>query len=65
VTDVKALRKVYKLDSGNGGGGGGGKKGRKGKAEEVVVNGNGLSFGKDEKAEMESVILGIMALKGT
>jgi len=54
---------VYKLDSGNGGGA---KKGKKGRGEEVVtMNGNGVRSGLDERVEMESVILGAMALKCT
>jgi EKC/KEOPS complex subunit CGI121/TPRKB len=48
--EVDKVRKVYKL-----GGGGKGKKGGSG-----VVNGEG-----DERKEMESVILGTIALKGS
>tara|TARA_R110002003_G_scaffold140_24_gene12905 strand:+ start:2684 stop:3229 length:546 start_codon:yes stop_codon:yes gene_type:complete len=48
--DVEKVRKVYKLSDG-------GKKGKKG-----AVNGDA---GRDEKKEMESVILGIMTLKGS
>ena len=51
--DVEKVRKVYKL------GDGAAKKGKKG----VVVNGDAGK--KDERKEMESVILGIMALKGS
>ena len=57
--DVAKIRKVYKL--GGGGGAGAGKKGNKG----VVVNGHGNGGQtEDEAAKMESVILGIIALKG-
>lgn len=51
--DVEKVRKAYKL------GGDAGSKGKKG----VVVNGSGLA--KDERKQMESVILGIIALKGS
>ncbi|KAF2795246.1 CGI-121-domain-containing protein [Melanomma pulvis-pyrius CBS 109.77] len=50
--DVGLVRKVYKL------GDGGGAKGKKG-AKGVAIGG-----GVDERREMESVILGIMAIKG-
>ncbi|KAF2027716.1 CGI-121-domain-containing protein [Setomelanomma holmii] len=49
--DVQKIRKMYKL-------GDGAKKGKKG----VVANGDAE---KNEKREMESVILGIMTLKGS
>ncbi|KAF1955124.1 CGI-121-domain-containing protein [Byssothecium circinans] len=49
--DLGKIKKIYKLSDG-----GKGKKGAKG-----VVNGEG----KDERREMESVIMGIMTLKGT
>jgi EKC/KEOPS complex subunit CGI121/TPRKB len=58
--EVDKVRKVYKLSAGDAA-----KKGKKG----AVVNGNageekdGRSV--DERKEMESVILGIMALKGS
>jgi hypothetical protein len=47
-----------------------GKKGKRGKSggnEDVMVNSdaNRLETGLDERVEMESVILGIMALKGS
>lgn len=50
--DVERVRKVYKLNDG--------KKGTKG----AVVNGDGGKGKEDERKEIESVILGIMALKG-
>jgi EKC/KEOPS complex subunit CGI121/TPRKB len=49
--EVDKVRKVYKLDTG--------KKGKKG----GVVNGD--AGGEGERKEMESVILGVMALKGS
>lgn len=52
--DVGKIRKIYKL--GEGGAKGKGKKG-------AAVNGE--SKGRDERKEMESVILGTMALKGS
>ncbi|KAL1798260.1 hypothetical protein ACET3X_002297 [Alternaria dauci] len=55
--DVEKVKKVYKL------GGDGGKKGKKG-----VVNGDGGDVEKrkaDEKRDIESVVLGIIALKGS
>lgn len=56
--DVEKVRKVYKL-----GGGDAGKKGKKGS----VVNGEGdLERRKvEEKKEIESVVLGVIALKGS
>jgi EKC/KEOPS complex subunit CGI121/TPRKB len=56
--DVDKVRKVYKL-----GGGDGGKKGKKG----GVVNGDGDAERRkaEEKKEIESVVLGIIALKGS
>lgn len=59
--DVTRIRKAYKL--GGGDGAGGGKKGSKG----VIVNGHGNDekMEDDEIANMESVILGIIALKGS
>ncbi|OCK83396.1 CGI-121-domain-containing protein [Lepidopterella palustris CBS 459.81] len=65
LTDLERLRKVYKLDSGKVGGGGAGKKGRNGKEESVVNGMNGFEDEVDGRLEMESVILGIMALKGS
>jgi EKC/KEOPS complex subunit CGI121/TPRKB len=53
--DIEKVRKVYKL-----GGDGGAKKGKKG----AVVNGDG-AVKKDERREMEVVILGTIALKGS
>ncbi|CAE7032017.1 hypothetical protein P3342_006739 [Pyrenophora teres f. teres] len=59
--DFTRIRKAYKL--GGGDGAGGGKKGSKG----VIVNahGNDEKMEDDEIANMESVILGIIALKGS
>lgn len=53
--DVDKVRKLYKL-----GADGGAKKGKKG----TVVNGDGGEK-KDTRKEMESVILGTIALKGS
>lgn len=76
IADIARIRKVYKLGSGTGGGGGqpGGKGGKKGKANGVKEV-NGDSGGDDgrsdkegeevEKKEMEVMILGMMALKGS
>ncbi|EDU43735.1 CGI-121-domain-containing protein [Pyrenophora tritici-repentis] len=58
--DVAKIRKVYKL--GGGDGAGAGKKGSKGAI--VDGHGNGEKM-EDEIAKMESVILGIIALKGS
>ncbi|KAF2822621.1 CGI-121-domain-containing protein [Ophiobolus disseminans] len=52
VCDVERVRKAYKVN------GGGGKKGKKGAAD-------GDDDKKDERKELESVILGIMTLKGS
>lgn len=52
--DLGRVRKVYKL-----GGEGTGKKGKGGGSV------NGVGSGKDEKKEVESVVLGIIALKGS
>lgn len=58
--EVEKVRKVYKLGSADGGAGG--KKGKKG----AVTNGEGArNKAKDEKRDMESVILGTIALKGS
>ena len=56
MCDVERVRKAYKYA-----GDSGGKKGKKG----AVVNGDGEKAKRDERKEMESVILGIMALKGS
>ncbi|KAF1837111.1 CGI-121-domain-containing protein [Decorospora gaudefroyi] len=53
--DVEKVRKVYKL------GGGEGQKGKK----SGVANGHGEEKEGEEKKEMESVILGTIALKGS
>ena len=71
ITDLVKVRKIYKLDASNMNSSGSvGKKGKRGKSggnEEVIINGdaNRLEAGLDERVEMESVILGIMALKGS
>ncbi|KAJ9636245.1 hypothetical protein H2199_007920 [Coniosporium tulheliwenetii] len=67
IADVKKIRKTYKLDDGGGRTGKGNRKG--GKKANGVVNGvhgpeNGLDE-LDELREVEAVILGIMALKGS
>ncbi|KAF2644416.1 CGI-121-domain-containing protein [Massarina eburnea CBS 473.64] len=53
--DVAKIRKIYKLNDGG--------KGRAKGKREVAVNGGARV--RDEKKEMESVIMGIMVLKGT
>lgn len=55
MTDLKRARKVYKLNSGGGGGGGGGKK------RDV----EGLEREVDERRELEVLVLGAMALRGS
>lgn len=71
ITDLVKVRKIYKLDASNVNSSGSvGKKGKTGKSggnEEVMINGdaNRLETGLDERIEIESVILGIMALKGS
>lgn len=69
ITDLVKVRKIYKLDASNMNSSVGkkGKRGKSGGNEEVIINGdaNRLEDGLDERVEMESVILGIMALKGS
>jgi len=71
ITDLVKVRKIYKLDASNVNSSGSvGKKGKRGKSggnEDVMINSsaNRLEAGLDERVEMESVILGIMALKGS
>lgn len=56
MTDLKRVRKVYKLNGGNGGGGGGG-----GKKRDI----DGLEREVDERRELEVLVLGAMALRGS
>lgn len=53
--DLEKVRKVYKLPSSDA-------KGKKGKKGDVM---NGGVPARDEKKEVESVVLGIIALKGS
>ena len=71
ITDIERVKKAYKLGSTSGGGskGGGGKK----KGGRDAVNLNGVSGGDvikaqsegEDRGEMEIMILGMMALKGS
>ena len=60
--DVAKIRKVYKLGGGGGAGAGTGKKGSKGAITNGLGSGENMA---DEAAKIESVILGIIALKGS
>jgi EKC/KEOPS complex subunit CGI121/TPRKB len=53
MTDVARVRKIYKLTSGGGGGGGGGKRV------------NGVSGEDEDRRELEVLVLGSMALRGS
>lgn len=67
IADVKKIRKIYKIDDGGERIGKGERKGVK-KANGVVSGVHGPESGLDELdelREMEAVILGIMALKGS
>lgn len=71
ITDLAKVRRIYKLDTGNANSNGSaGKKGKRDKSAgnaEVIANGeaNRSGAGPDERIEIESVVLGIMALKGS
>lgn len=57
MSDLGRIRKIYKLNAPDGGG--------KGKKKGGEVNGVNGDEERDERAEMESVVLGLMALRGS
>jgi EKC/KEOPS complex subunit CGI121/TPRKB len=61
TADLTRLRKIYKLNAGNRPSG----TGKKGKTEKHLEQSNGVHEEIDEYKEMEAVILGVMALKGS
>jgi len=62
MSDPARIRKIYKLNAPGRGGGGKGKK--KGGEVNGVDGANGSPV-VDERAEMEGVVLGLMALRGS
>jgi EKC/KEOPS complex subunit CGI121/TPRKB len=68
VADIARVRKIYKLNSSNKSAGGGSKRGKGGNTGGSASDAsqtNGVQNEVDELKEMEAVILGIMALKGS
>jgi len=68
ITDLSKIRKVYKLDSSSGQTAGGSKKSKGGRASGTASTEkrtNGIHKQTDALKEIEAVIIGIMALKGS